>query len=129
MIFLDTCALLWWTLAPKHLSDKAQRALDEAMEHKALFVSSISFWEIGIKVQRRRLSIGCSIEEYSRRVQSLKTLHVLDVTLSDWLQSLALQWEHRDPADRVIVASAMARTWPLVTKDAHMLAYYAQALW
>lgn len=39
------------------------------------------------------------------------------MTSSLWIQSLALDWEHRDPADRVIVATALHRGVPLVTKD------------
>lgn len=34
-----------------------------------------------------------------------------------WLKSLELEWEHRDPADRVIVATALLRGTPLVTAD------------
>ena len=33
------------------------------------------------------------------------------------LRSLALPWVHRDPADRVIVATALVRDVPLLTKD------------
>ena len=37
-----------------------------------------------------------------------------------WLRSLALAWDHRDPADRVIVATAILQDVPLLTADAEI---------
>ena len=46
-----------------------------------------------------------------------------------WLGVLALAWEHRDPADRVIVATAQLDGLPLVSSDAAIAQFYAKTVW
>jgi len=73
MILLDTCALIWWTLDPKKLSEVAAAACDSIEEHGAS-ISSISIWEIGIKIRKNKLDIGLTLEEYVRRLKLLEQL-------------------------------------------------------
>lgn len=116
MIALDTHALLWWALDPAQLSARAAATL-RRMELEGGFASSISFWELGVKVKKKQLEMGMSIEEFARRIERSGTLEVVPVDTTVWLTSLSLAWEHRDPADRVIVATALAKEVPLLTKD------------
>ena len=51
MILLDTHALLWWALDPGQLSPVAAKVVDE-MEQQGGFASSISIWELGVKIMR-----------------------------------------------------------------------------
>lgn len=46
-----------------------------------------------------------------------------------WLQNLLLPWEHRDPADRTIVATAMLQGLPLLPKNRIIAGYYPDTLW
>jgi PIN domain nuclease of toxin-antitoxin system len=57
---------------------------------------------------------------------SVEIVPVDDLT---WLKNLALDWEHRDPADRTIVALATLRHLDLVTKDRDIAASYPKTLW
>ncbi len=116
MIVLDTHALLWWALDPQCLSPEAERRTSQ-MEQAGGFASSISIWELGIKVKRKKLDLPVSIDEFARRVQRGNVVEFLPVDTDIWLRSLSLRWEHPDPADRVIVATAMAKDLPLLTKD------------
>jgi PIN domain nuclease of toxin-antitoxin system len=116
VIALDTHALLWWALDPVQLSATARRKV-KSMEESGGFVSAISFWELGLKIKRKQLNIGLSIEEFARRIERSGIVEVVPVDTTLWLSSLALRWEHRDPADRVIVATALARGVPLLTRD------------
>jgi PIN domain nuclease of toxin-antitoxin system len=127
-ILLDTCALLWWTLAPDALSPRALKAC-EAVEREGGAVSSISLWEIGTKAARGKLTLGTSFEDYASRVRSLATLEILPVTLETWLATVALDWTHRDPVDRVVVATAKALDAQLVTKDEKIRAHYKRCVW
>lgn len=117
VIVLDTHALLWWALDPDQLSEPARHAL-ERMEQQGGFASAISIWELGIKVKRGKLELPLSVEELARRIERSGTVELLPVDTNIWLRSLSLAWEHTDPADRVIVATALARGLPLLTKDA-----------
>jgi PIN domain nuclease of toxin-antitoxin system len=116
MILLDTHALLWWALDPDQLSERAASTLAE-METHGGFASSISIWELGIKVKRGKLELGIAIEELVRRLERSGTIELVAVDSTIWLRSLALDWDHRDPADRVIVSTALIKGVPLLTKD------------
>ncbi len=116
MIVLDTHALLWWALDPDKLSERARNVI-EGMEREGGFASAISVWELGIKVKRKKLELPISVEELARRIERGNVVELLPVDTNTWLRSLALDWDHPDPADRVIVATAIARSVPLLTKD------------
>lgn len=116
MILLDTHALLWWALDPGQLSPVAAKVVDE-MEQQGGFASSISIWELGVKIMRGKLDLGMSIDEFARRVEHAGVVSLVPVDITLWLASLALRWDHRDPADRVIVATALAKGVPVLSKD------------
>lgn len=116
MIVLDTHVLLWWAFDPEKLSVEAQRLLAE-VERSGGFASSISIWEIGIKVNRRKLELPITAEEFAHRLERGNAIELLPVDTSTWLRSLAIPWSHSDPADRVIVATALMKDVPLLTKD------------
>lgn len=117
VIVLDTHALLWWALDPDQLSEPAQRSLAR-MEQEGGYASSISIWELGIKVKRGKLELPLAVEELAQRVERSGIVQLVPVDTSVWLRSLSLAWEHPDPVDRVIVATALMRGVPLLTKDA-----------
>lgn len=124
VIVLDTHALLWWALDPDQLSEEA-RAQCEAMEAAGGYASSISIWELAIKVKRGKLDLGLSVSEFSRRLGRGGVVELLPVDASVWLESVGLDWDHRDPADRVIVATALLLGLPLLTKDGVIRSFQA----
>lgn len=122
VICLDTHALLWWALDPGQLSEPARVAV-ENMEHEGGCASAISIWELGIKVKRKKLELPLSVEEFTRRIERSGIVELVPVDTDLWLRSIALPWDHSDPADRVIVATALARSLPLLTKDSVIQAF------
>jgi PIN domain nuclease of toxin-antitoxin system len=116
VIVLDTHALLWWALDPGKLSAPAATALAE-MERSGGFASAISIWELGIKVKRKKLELPITVDELARRIERGGVVDLVPVDATTWLRSLALPWDHSDPADRVIVATALLKGVPLLTKD------------
>ena len=126
MVVLDTSTLLFWTLHRERLSEAASGAISEA---DRVLVSSISIWEIGIKVARGGLSIPLSVREYAERLERISRVEVLPVDTETWLANLDLSWDHRDPADRTIVATAVVNNCPLVTSDRAMRNFYPRAVW
>ncbi|MBN1676703.1 MAG: type II toxin-antitoxin system VapC family toxin [Kiritimatiellae bacterium] len=129
MILLDTCALLWWTLAPEQLSKRASAAC-EGIGQNGGCISSITIWEIGIKWRRGVVDLGgLDLREYARRVREIEGLEIVPVTGTVWVENILLDWEHRDPADRTIVATAAQRQIPIVTKDGHITGFYEKTIW
>jgi len=116
VIVLDTHALLWWALDPEQLSKRAAATLRE-MEQAGGYASSISIWELGIKVKRGKLELPLTIEEFTRRIEGGGIVELVPVDTGVWLRSLSLEWRHPDPADRVIVATALIKQVPVLSKD------------
>ncbi len=128
MILLDTCALLWWTLQPSRLSEPARTACGTIGDTGAV-ISSISMWEIGIKMKKGTLSLPLSLNEYVKRVKKVENVEIVPVDETIWIKNIEFDWSHRDPADRTIVATAMLRDIPIVTKDTIISSFYQNIIW
>jgi PIN domain nuclease of toxin-antitoxin system len=57
------------------------------------------------------------VDELARRVEGGGVVELVPVDPTTWLRTLSLDWAHRDPADRVIVATAQMKRVPVLTKD------------
>jgi PIN domain nuclease of toxin-antitoxin system len=88
------------------------------MEREGGSASAISIWELAIKVKRNKLSLPIAVEDFKRRLERSGIVQLVPVDADLWLRSVALPWDHSDPADRVIVATALTLGVPLLTKDA-----------
>lgn len=127
MCVLDTCALLWWTLDPEKLSPLAAEHCEKIDRHGAC-IASVSIWEIGVKIQKGKLDIGMSVREFAILLKQVNIENVpVDTEL--WLNSLDLDWVHRDPADRLVVALAKQRKLPIMTADHVIREYYKSVIW
>jgi PIN domain nuclease of toxin-antitoxin system len=122
VILLDTHALLWWALDPDRLSATATATVRE-MEQQGGYASSISIWELAVKVKRGKLQLPIAVEEFARRIERGGVVELVPVDTATWLRSSSLQWEHRDPADRVIVATALMKRVPVLTRDETIQAF------
>lgn len=126
MIVLDTSALLFWTLDPAQLTPQAAQAIEQS-DH--IVISSISIWEIAVKVKQEKLILPLAVNDYVDRLQRLERLEILPVDVQTWLDNLALHWEHRDPADRTIVGLATRLGCALVTSDRLIAGFFPQTVW
>lgn len=126
VIVLDTVALLFWMFERVRLSKDAARAIASA---DRIAVSSISIWEIGVKVNTGKLSIPLPVPELAERLERVDRLDLLAVDLGTWLMVLDLDWAHRDPADRTIVATAALLACPLLTPDSRIQKFYTRSIW
>ncbi len=123
---MDTPTLVYWTLDPDRLSKTAGRAIAEA---DRIYPSSISIWEIGIKVKKGRLVLPLSVRDFVENLERTDRVEILPVDVRTWIANLELDWDHRDPADRTIVATAALNDCPLVTSDSVIRAFYSRAVW
>ncbi len=127
MILLDTHALIWWVNDPSQLSTVAQSAIEEARKRNALYVSCISSWEIALLVQRNRLQLSLDVRDWLARCEALPFLSFMPVTTAIAVESTRLpDFPHADPADRIIVASALSLGAKLITKDEKIHQYRNQ---
>lgn len=115
MIVLDTCTLLWLTSEPEALSGKAIRTI---RQHRgAVFVSAISAFEIGQKAARKKLTLPVSVSDWFPRALRLHGLLECPVTGDIAARATELPDLHRDPFDRLLIATAQSCRWKLITPD------------
>jgi PIN domain nuclease of toxin-antitoxin system len=118
MIVLDTHAWIWWVSNPMLLSETARRIIDEAVTEKNVFISSISAWEVAILESRGRLKLTMSAGDWIAAAEALPSVDFVPVSNSIALKSVQLPGSlHNDPADRIIIATAVSLGAVLVTKD------------
>jgi len=125
LILLDTHALVWWVAEPKRIPAKARRAIDAAVKaNEAIAVSSISVWEIAMLVARKRLAFTIDADAWIDSVEALPFLTFLPVDNRVAVRSVQLQgFPRRDPADRLIVATALGVGATVVTADTRLRGY------
>ncbi|HET6502746.1 MAG TPA: type II toxin-antitoxin system VapC family toxin [Amycolatopsis sp.] len=127
-LMLDTHVLLWALTEPARLSGQIRDlAADRRTE---LFVSAASAWEIATKQRLGKLpQAEVLVRAYP---QHLARLEVESVPVTDEHSLLAgsMEWDHRDPFDRMIAAQCMAESLPLASADeAFQTLTGVQVLW
>ena len=131
MILLDTHVWVWFVSNPELLSKAAKNAIDSAMEQKEIFISSISAWEIALLIAKGRLYLTLEVNDWVAKSERLPFLQFLPVDNYVAVKSVNLpQPLHSDPADRIIIATAITIGAPVVTKDEKVLNYpHVKTIW
>ena len=115
MILLDTHAWLWWAGHRDRLPAKLRRRLER---ERSLAVSAISAWEAARLVDRGRLRFRVEPRIAIRGALAVAGLEIMPVTDAIALEAGLLGGAlHGDPADRIILATAIDLHAILVTKD------------
>lgn len=132
MILLDTHALVWWASDPERIPQKARRAIEGAVRGgESLAVSSITVWEVAMLVARGRLELTLEVEAWITHVEALPFVQFVPVDHRIAIRAVRLEgFRHRDPADRMILATALGLGATLVTADQRLQAYrFVNTLW
>jgi PIN domain nuclease of toxin-antitoxin system len=119
-LILDTHILIWWLHNLMDGLTKSQRnVLSEAeSREEPLGVSAITLWEIAMLLQRGRIGIKKSLDEFLEEIDSHPLLAILPLTRKVAAESVRLgDGFHRDPADQIIVATARCHGLTLITAD------------
>ena len=113
-MLLDTCALIWLAMGGGQLTAKAKREIDEAA---AVYVSSISAFEIAYASARDKLNLPCNAERWYNEVLDNHSLTEVLLSSKIAIASTKLPMVHKDPCDRLIIATAQLENLPIVTTD------------
>ena len=119
MTLLDTHVLLWLRFAHARLGREARRAIEDAWRTGEAGVSAISFWEISLLLAKRRITMRQDLRAWRQRLLR-EGLQEVPVDGETGIRAVELVDFHADPADRLIVATALDGH-RLVTADRRIL--------
>jgi PIN domain nuclease of toxin-antitoxin system len=126
-LLLDTCAAIWLAEA-ESIAPEAKQVLEDAYDAGAgVYISPITAWEIGLLNSRGRLTLLIKPQLWFERLFEVLNFRLADMSpelliASSFLPGLA----PRDPADRIMAATAREYGYRLVTRDRLLLAYAEQ---
>ena len=128
-VLLDTCSLIWAASDPEKLTPRVADTL--LANDTAVWVSAISCAELACLVERRRIAIDRHWKTWFRHVIDMNSWGVADIDLQVVEEAYSLPGEyHRDPADRIIAATARIKQLTILTADQKILDYpHVETMW
>jgi PIN domain nuclease of toxin-antitoxin system len=122
MIVIDTHILLWWQLNDDSLNLSYREILDRPNE--IVGISAVSLMEIICLYDRQRINLPEIPELWIARIMAEPKIVVIPISANIAIDAFRLPDEfHKDPADRLIVASARVLNCPLMSQDSKISAY------
>ena len=116
-IICDTHVLVFWGLEPGRLALRALETMQRGRSAGSLACLDISFWELAMLFARGRLIPPVAPVEFMQTLVQDLRLTVLSITPEIAVISQSNIFPHKDPADRLIAATAIANRVPLITAD------------
>jgi PIN domain nuclease of toxin-antitoxin system len=120
LILVDTHVVLWLALEPERISKNAKAAIDDARKNEdGLAVCGVTLLEIAAVYGKGRVSLEMGLESFLREVE--EQFVVLPISSRACARTSTLPASYpKDPADRVIGATALVEGMALVTADAEI---------
>jgi PIN domain nuclease of toxin-antitoxin system len=117
LILVDTHVVLWLALEPERISKRAQAVIDEARGNGAgLAISAMTLVEIATLFGKRRFHLAVSLESFLDELERRFVVLPINARTCACMLSLPAGYP-KDPADRVIGATALVEGMGLVTAD------------
>jgi PIN domain nuclease of toxin-antitoxin system len=126
-VLLDTCTFLWAVSAPVQLSARARDMI--ASPANAVYVSSVTAWEIAVKHGLGRLTLASAPDRFVPPQREAHGFDPLPLDEASALHVSRLPALHRDPFDRMLVCQAIVHGLAILTPDPLVEQYPARVLW
>jgi PIN domain nuclease of toxin-antitoxin system len=125
-LLFDTCAILYIANKSK-IADAARAAFEQAFDLNQVYISPVSALEIGQLSSRKRDGAPADPFRFFYGFSALAGVSLCSLSPDLLLHSSYLpNWRHKDPMDRILVATALKHDLTLATRDREILAYGAQ---
>lgn len=126
-LLLDTHAFIWMNTQPNRLSHTV-RQLCQSGEHD-FYLSIASPWEIQIKQQLGKLSLGMPLEQLVTQNIEQNNIQLLPIDLKHIQHLQKLPPHHNDPFDRMMIAQALVEKMSILSIDSAFSAYAVPVIW
>ena len=124
MLLLDTHVFLWSTDAVDRVGSNALNLIEEASLSRQIYLSAITFWEIAMLIRKGKTSIPQSVAHLRSRALE-RGIQEIPIDGEIGIRSVLLEDFHNDPADRIIIATALGG-FKLLTADRKILHWQGQ---
>jgi len=123
-LLLDTHVWIWLMNEDLTLSSNFLKAVDRCQNHEGISISVISIWEIGMLAEKKRIELEMDSLNWVERSLALSGMVLVPISPRIAIQSTRLPGVvHGDPADRIMIATAIEENAVLVTHDQKILDY------
>jgi len=115
---IDSHVLYWWLDGFPRLSPDACRVLERAEQGDGVLkIAAVTLWEFADKERQGKFMARQPVIKWPFLLRDIPWIQLIDTDVEIWLAAATLDWAHRDPADRIIAATALLHGVPVLTKD------------
>ncbi len=118
-LLLDTHIWIWSFLEPRKIAPRTAQALQDPINEK--WLSPISLWELMTLVEKGRVALNVSVEEWMAQALKEAPIREAPLTTEVVLATKKISLPHRDPADTFLAATALVFGLTLLTSDVRLL--------
>jgi len=125
-LLLDTHTFIWFINGDNSLPEQVRNEIKNI--NNRCFLSIASLWEMAIKLSINKLQIK---SDFNKVVEFLidNDIEILPVTFEHIQKLLKLEFHHRDPFDRLIIAQGASEKLLILTKDENFKKYRVKTMW
>lgn len=113
-----------WLMSGTELQSDIVGLIDGAARRGDVYISAVTAWEVALLEAKNKLVLTARPQDWFEQVCRLPGVSDLQITAKIFTESVGLPGElHKDPADRLLIATARLHNMVLVTRDTKILAY------
>ena len=105
---------------------KAKKLIEDSRNKK--FISIASIWEVAIKIGLKKLIFDGKTSEVADLIEQ-NGFRILPISIAHTITYESMEFVHRDPFDRILVAQAIVENMAIITKDENIQKYSINTNW
>lgn len=123
---IDTQILVWLIIESKKIPTKILNILENP--ENEILVSSVSIWEIAIKISINKLSLPFELK-YIINVIEKMNIKILEINIEHLINVAELPFHHKDPFDRLLISQSMIENISIISSDSSFQNYKVDVIW
>ncbi|MEO5910873.1 MAG: type II toxin-antitoxin system VapC family toxin [Pelobium sp.] len=125
-LLLDIQVMIWLEENPSKIAESTRNLI---FKEKEVYYSHVSVWEMAIKIKTEKLFLNQTLETFIRNFQSDYHFLPLPISANHIYKTQELDFYHKDPFDRLLIAQSLIENIPLVSSDSIFDSYLKNRIW
>ncbi|HEV2478117.1 MAG TPA: type II toxin-antitoxin system VapC family toxin [Puia sp.] len=125
-LLLDTHTFIWFISGDQALPQRALNTIKDT--DNRCYISIASIWEIAIKFSLKKLELKSDFDNITEFLAA-NDIEILPISFQHLQKVITLEYHHRDPFDRLIIAQGLVENLTIITKDENFPRYTDRLLW